>query len=106
MDTDTVLKHMEVNLGFRYASVTADVGYESEEAYEYLKSQGQVPYIKPQTYEKWKKRSFKKDISKRENMAYEEETDTYTCHGGRKLKGSVQEETEKQKRLSVRGDRI
>ena len=80
------LKNMEVNLGFRYPSVTADSGYESEEAYEYLKSQGQIPYIKPQTYEKWKKRSFKKDISKRENMAYKEETDTYTCHAGKTLR--------------------
>lgn len=92
------LKHMEVNLGFRYPSVTADAGYESEEAYEYLKSQGQIPYIKPQTYEKWKKRSFKKDISKRENMAYEEETDTYTCHAGRKLK-----EVSKKKQKSKSG---
>ncbi len=38
------LKNLEVNLGFRYPSVTADSGYESEEAYEYLKSQGQIPY--------------------------------------------------------------
>ncbi len=80
------LKNMEANLGYRYPSVTADSGYESEEAYEYLKRQGQTPYIKPQTYEKWKKRSFKKDISRRENMAYDEETDTYTCHAGKKLK--------------------
>ena len=29
------LKHMEVNLGFRYPSVTADSGYESEEADTY-----------------------------------------------------------------------
>lgn len=92
------LKHMEVNLGFRYASVTADTGYESEEAYEYLKSQGQIPHIKLQTYEKWKKRSFKKDISKRENMAYAEETDTYTCHAGRKLK-----EVSKKKQKSKSG---
>ena len=80
------LKNMEANLRFRYPSVTADSGYESEEAYEYLKSQGQIPYIKPQTYERWKKRSFKKDISKRENMAYKEETDTYTCHAGKTLR--------------------
>lgn len=59
---------MEQNLGFKYPSVTADSGYESEEGYEFLKGNGQIPYIKPQTYEKWKKRSFKKDISKRENM--------------------------------------
>lgn len=43
---------MKEHLGFQYPSVTADSGYESEEAYDYLKSQGQTPYIKPQTYEK------------------------------------------------------
>ena len=79
------LKRMEEKLGFRYPSVTADSGYESEEGYSYLREQKQKPYIKPQTYEKWKKRSFKKDISKRENMGYDERTDTYTCHAGKKL---------------------
>ena len=79
------LKVMEEKLGYRYPSVTADSGYESEEGYEYLKEHDQLPYIKPQTYEKWKKRSFKEDISKRENMAYDEQTDTYTCHAGKKL---------------------
>ena len=79
------LKTMERNLDFRYPSVTADSGYESEEAYTYLRSVKQKPYIKPQTYEKWKKRSFKQDISKRENMGYDEKTDTYTCHAGKTL---------------------
>ena len=79
------LEGMEKNLGFRYPSVTADSGYESEEGYTYLREKGQTPYIKPQTYEQWKKRSFKKDISRRENMGYDEEKDTYTCHAGRKL---------------------
>ena len=80
------LKGMEKRLGFRYPSVTADSGYESEEGYTYLREQKQKPYIKPQTYEKWKKRSFKKDISKRENMGYDETTDIYTCHAGKKLR--------------------
>ena len=79
------LKQMESMLGYRYPSVTADSGYESEESYNYLNKCEQTPYIKPQTYEKWKKRSFKKDISKRENMIYDEETDSYTCHAGQKL---------------------
>lgn len=79
------LKHMEKQLGFRYPSVTADSGYESEEAYDYLREQGQAAYIKPQTYEKWKKRSFKQDISKRENMSYDEGNDTYTCHARKTL---------------------
>lgn len=79
------LKTMEEKLGFRYPSVTADSGYESEEGYTYLREKGQKPYIKPQTYEKWKKRAFKQDISKRENMVYEETSDTYICHAGKKL---------------------
>lgn len=77
---------MEEKLGFRYPRVTADSGYESEEGYTYLREQKQKPYIKPQTYGKWKKRSFKQDISKRENMGYDESTDTYACHAGKKLK--------------------
>ena len=34
--------------------VAADSGYESEESYTYLREQKQKPYIKPQTYDKWK----------------------------------------------------
>ena len=79
------LKHMEKQLGFRYPSVTVDSGYESEEAYDYLKEQKQAAYINPQTNEKRKKRSFKQDISKRENMGYDEVNDTYTCHAGKTL---------------------
>ena len=45
------LKRMDEKLGFRYPSVMADSGYESEEGYNYLRRQGQKPYIKPQTYE-------------------------------------------------------
>lgn len=79
------LEQMKEKLMFEYKSVTADSGYESEEAYEYLKKNNQKPFIKPQTYEKWKKRSFKKDISKRENMKYNAEADSYTCHAGKEL---------------------
>lgn len=79
------LKTMEEKLGFCYPSITADSGYESEEGYSFLREYRQKPYIKPQTYEKWKKRSFKKDISKRENMGYDEKTDTYTCHAWKSL---------------------
>jgi len=65
------LSSLEGNLKNRFRNVIADAGYESEENYKYLENHQQTYYIKPMTYEKWKKRSFKKDISKRENMAYE-----------------------------------
>jgi len=88
-DTATLiplLNAMEANLKTSYQNIIADSGYESEENYLYLEEKGQQYYIKPQTYEKWKKRSFKKDISKRENMFYNPEIDEYTCHNKKQLR--------------------
>ena len=88
-DTTTLipfLNNIEENFNIKYKNIIADSGYESEENYLSLESKGQKYYIKPQTYEKWKKRSFKNDISKRENMIYDEANDEYTCHNGKKLK--------------------
>ena len=52
----------------------------------YLESMGVDCYIKPQSYKQQKKRSFKNNISKRENMTYNPETDEYICHSGKQLK--------------------
>lgn len=79
------LKTMEEKLGFRYPSVTADSGCESEEGYSFLRENRQKPYIKPQTYEKWKRHGFKKDISKRENMGYDEKTKYTRAMGNKRL---------------------
>ena len=81
-----MLENMKEKSGHKYENVIADSGYESEEGYVYLDRNDQKAYIKPQTYEKWKKRSFKNDISKRENMSYDAEKDEYTCSNNRKLK--------------------
>jgi transposase len=82
------LSNMETQLNAKYENIIADAGYESEENYLYLEKMNQNYYIKPQSYEVWKKKSFKKDISKRENMVYDASKDEYTCHNGRKLKVS------------------
>ena len=39
----------------------------------------------PRLMENGKSGASKKDISKRENMAYDEKTDTYICHAGKEL---------------------
>ena len=79
------LKRIKEKLGFKYPSVTADSGYESEEGYSYLREEGSshTLNLKPM---KNGKRSFKQDISKRENMAYNQESDTYICHAGKELR--------------------
>lgn len=83
-----MLKGMTELSGHKYKNIVADSGYESEEGYMFLEKEKYKPYIKPQTYEKWKKRSFKNDISKRENMEYDAENDEYICHNHKRLKKS------------------
>lgn len=77
---------MYTDTQIRIRNLIADSGYESEENYTYLEGKGISYYIKPQTYEQWKTRNFKKDISKRENMYYNPEIDEYTCHNGKQLR--------------------
>ena len=80
------LDNLHGYLNVSYKNIIADAGYESEENYLYLEAHGQTPYIKPVMYEKWKKKSFKNDISKRENMRYIKDEDYYICAADKKLK--------------------
>ena len=80
-----VWKKIKNNLGIEYMYPTADAGYESEENYTYFEKNGQKPCIKPANYEQTKTRKYRNDIGRAENMQYDENTDTYTCHYGRKL---------------------
>lgn len=87
-DTTTLipfLKEAEEYLNFKYKNITADAGYESEENYLFLESNGQFSYIKPANYEISKKRKYKNDIGKIENMMYDAETDSYICKNGKRL---------------------
>ena len=87
-DTRTLipfLKDMEEYLPFKYQEIVADAGYESEENYLFLEENGQLSYIKPQTYEISKSRKYRQDIGRMENMAYDENTDCYYCRNGRAL---------------------
>ena len=64
-DTKTLipfLKDMENHLGFKYADIVADAGYESEENYLFIEENGQTAFIKPNNYEISKKRKFRNDI--------------------------------------------
>ena len=66
--------------------VVVDSGYESEENYNYVDESEQLSlFVKPSDHEQRKKRKYKNDISRRENMAYDAEKDEYTCAQGKKL---------------------
>lgn len=89
-----LLDRMYGYLGRRHESVTADAGYESEENYAYLETNGQLCFIKPSNYERQKKRSFRNNKYLRENMSYDSKKDAYTCPEGRRL---LREGTRKRK---------
>jgi transposase len=87
-DTTTLipfLKDAEQHLKFKYKNITADAGYESEENYLFLEANNQVAFIKPANYEISKTRKYRNDISRIENMEYDEMSDSYTCKNNKKL---------------------
>lgn len=82
-----LLTRMKEQSGKEHKDVTADAGYESEENYSYFEEKPKTTcYIKPQNYERSKKRKYKNDKKLRENMAYDVEKDEYTCQNGKKLR--------------------
>ena len=91
--TDTLtlipfLRKAEEMLGYKYKNIVADAGYESEENYVFIESNGQDAYIKPANYEISKTKKYRTDIGKSENMTYDSSRDTYTCKNGKELKSS------------------
>ena len=87
-DQLTLIPFME-NLrrhGIEYSDVTADAGYESEENYSYFEGRRTECFIKPQNYERSKKRKYKNNMALRENMEYDAGSDEYTCQAGRKIR--------------------
>lgn len=66
--------------------VVVDSAYESEENYHYVDGSEQLSlFVKPANHEQKKRRKYKNDISRRENMAYDIKKDEYICAQGKKL---------------------
>lgn len=87
-DTTTLipfLRETEEYLAFKYQKIIADAGYESEENYVFLDHNQQLAFIKPSNYEISKKRKYKNDIGRIENMDYDKTSDTYICRNGKRL---------------------
>ena len=69
----------------KYENIIADAGYASEENDTYLEQRGQRSYIKPTDYEIRKKKNFKNDRYRIENMHYDEQNDRDICPNGKVL---------------------
>ena len=84
-DSKTLIPFMERISRFNYRNIVADAGFESEENYTHIESNGQSAYIKPSNYEQSKTKKYKSDIGRRENMGYDEQNDSYICSMGHRL---------------------
>ena len=67
----------EAYSGYRFGKIVVDSGYESEENYSWFEGESRPELVvKPSNHEQRKKRKCRTDISRRENMAYDTESDT------------------------------
>ena len=86
-DTKTLIPFAKRLNCYSIKRFIVDAGYESEENYCYFEQ----PWIsakllvKPSNHEQKKHKKYKTDISRRENMTYDPETDAYTCANGKRL---------------------
>ena len=67
--------------------IIVDSGYESEDNYCWFEGLEDCElFVKPSNHETKKKRKYRTDISRRENMTYDPESDTYTCAAGKPIR--------------------
>ena len=83
-DVHTLIPFMGYLSRYNIRNIVADSGYESEENYCFFETLPNTKlYVKPSNYEQKKKTKYRTDISRRENMAYDADTDSYTCAAGK-----------------------
>ena len=105
-DVHTLIPFME-QLRKNYAgknigSVVVDSGYESEENYCWFEDHSETElYVKPSNHEAAKHKKYRTDISRRENMAYDAQADTYTCANGKLLQRTREKKTHSASGLEI-----
>lgn len=88
--------------GRNIGSVVVDSGYESEENYCWFENHPETElYVKPSDHEARKHKKYRTDISRRENMLYDEEANTYTCASGKLLKETREKKTHSASGLEI-----
>ncbi len=79
------LKSFEQRYGRQSGTVVADSGYGSEQNYEYLFGNDIAPFVKYNMFHAEKKRGYRNNIFRVENLFYNGELDFYVCPMGQHL---------------------
>ncbi|HML33732.1 IS1182 family transposase [Sporomusa sphaeroides] len=92
-DSQTLIPMLKKLQGLGYTKPVADAGFESEENYTWCEENELTAFIKPSNHEKAKTRKYKSDIGRRENMPYDESSDSYRCHRGHPIRAAYEKKT-------------
>jgi transposase len=92
-DSQTFIPILKTLQGLGYTKPVADAGFESEENYTWCEENGQTAFIKPANHDKAKTRKYKSDIGRRENMPYDEKSDSYRCYRGHAIRAAYEKKT-------------
>ena len=82
--------------------IVVDSGYESEENYCWFEDDPVTElFVKPSNHEIKKAKKYRTDISRRENMAYDPDADTYTCANGKLIRASYEKHSKSASGLAL-----
>lgn len=93
-DTLTMISYLEsfrLRYGVRSDEIVADSGYGSEENYEYMFSNGMVPYVKYNMFHVEQRRNYRNDPFRVSNLFYNPQEDFYVCPMGQRMRFIRQE---------------
>lgn len=93
-DTLTMTNYLEsfkTRYGMQSDEIVADSGYGSEENYEYMFSNGMIPYVKYNMFHVEQRRGYRNNPFRVSNLFYNPEDDFYVCPMGQKMEFIRQE---------------
>lgn len=93
-DTLTMISYLESfknRYGMQSEEIVADSGYGSEENYEYMFSNGMIPYVKYNMFHVEQRRGYRNNPFRVSNLFYNPHDDFYVCPMGQKMKFVRQE---------------
>lgn len=88
-DTLTMISYLESfrsRYGVQSQEIVADSGYGSEENYEYMFSNGMVPYVKYNMFHVEQRRKYRNDPFRVSNLFYNPQEDFYVCPMGQRMR--------------------
>ena len=88
-DTLTMISYLEsfrLRYGVQSDEIVADSGYGSEENYEYMISNGMVPYVKYNMFHAEQRRKYRNDPFRVSNLFYNPQENFYVCPMGQRMR--------------------